>query len=127
MPRLTLVLGGARSGKSRHAEALVRSLGSAPVYLATAQVWDQEMAERVRLHQNDRMNGGWQTIEEPQAIAPLLRAGFDGRPVLVDCLTLWLSNVLLAGEDPCAPPAPSPEQAIADLLEAQPFAPARWC
>lgn len=76
------------------------------------------MAERVRLHQSDRADGGWQTIEEPQAIAPLLRTGFGGRPVLVDCLTLWLSNVLLASEDPCAPPVTSPEQAIADLLDA---------
>ncbi|GAB3438709.1 bifunctional adenosylcobinamide kinase/adenosylcobinamide-phosphate guanylyltransferase [Insolitispirillum peregrinum] len=109
------MIGGARSGKSRHAEALVRSAGRERVYLATAQVWDEEMAERVRLHRADRPQG-WQTIEEPYAIAPLLARGFDGKPVLLDCLTLWLTNVLLASDDPSLSGMPSPEQACETLL-----------
>lgn len=99
IPPLTLVLGGARSGKSAYAEALLADCPEA-VYLATAEAGDGEMAERIRRHQ-DRRGAAWTTVEEPLdltgALALHCRAG---RPLLVDCLTLWLSNVLLAGGDP---------------------------
>ncbi len=111
LPRITLILGGARSGKSAHAESLVCGAGPQRVYLATAQVWDDEMADRVRLHQ-ERRQEGWQTIEEPCDLEPLLRTGFDGKPVLLDCLTLWVTNVLLRAEDATAP---SPEDCCAAL------------
>jgi adenosylcobinamide kinase/adenosylcobinamide-phosphate guanylyltransferase len=97
--RLALVLGGARSGKSRHAEALIAAAGAAPLYLATAEAKDDEMRARIAAHRARRPRH-WLTIEEPLALAAALRAhARAGRPVLVDCLTLWLSNLLLAGRD----------------------------
>jgi adenosylcobinamide kinase / adenosylcobinamide-phosphate guanylyltransferase len=97
LPRLALVLGGARSGKSRYAETLVEAAGSG-VYLATAAALDAEMAERIRRHR-ERRGKSWTTLEEPLEIARALTAVAAGRPVLVDCLTLWLSNVIAAGRD----------------------------
>ena len=95
----TLVLGGARSGKSAHAERLVSASGLERVYLATAQAHDAEMAERIA-HHRDRRGEGWRTREEPTAlIEALAEEAGGGRAVLVDCLTLWLSNLLLAGRD----------------------------
>lgn len=99
LPPVSLVLGGARSGKSRHAEALVESQPGACLYLATAEPGDAEMAERIRLHR-ERRGQRWQTLEEPLDLAGAL--GGAARPdgaVLVDCLTLWLSNLLGAGRD----------------------------
>lgn len=94
-----LVTGGARSGKSRHAQRLAESLGPARTYVATAQPLDEEMAARIRRHQDDR-GPGWRTLEEPLDLPGVLAARGAGEVVLVDCLTLWLSNVLLArGED----------------------------
>lgn len=102
LPRLTLILGGARSGKSAHAEALVRASGLRPVYLATAQALDDEMRARVDHHRRRRRDGeGWTVVEEPLELAATLRtASAPDRAVLVDCLTLWLTNVLLADRDP---------------------------
>ena len=98
LPRLTLVLGGARSGKSRYAEALI---GEQPaIYIATATAGDEDMSARIRAHRA-RRGGNWTTREAPLDLAATLAAG-DGRPRLVDCLTLWLSNLLLAGRDPAA-------------------------
>jgi adenosylcobinamide kinase / adenosylcobinamide-phosphate guanylyltransferase len=103
LPHLTLVLGGARSGKSRHAEALIEGAASDAVYLATAEARDGEMTERIRRHRLRRAGRSsvrWQTIEEPLCLAArLAETARPGRPVLVDCLTLWLSNLLLAGRD----------------------------
>jgi adenosylcobinamide kinase / adenosylcobinamide-phosphate guanylyltransferase len=94
---LTLVLGGARSGKSRHAEALLA--GSAGrVYVATGQAFDDEMRARIAAHRAAREGAGWTTVEEPVALAAAL-AGAGRRAVLVDCLTLWVSNLLLGEHD----------------------------
>jgi adenosylcobinamide kinase/adenosylcobinamide-phosphate guanylyltransferase len=96
----TLVLGGARSGKSAFAEILVRDSGLARIYLATATAEDDEMKARVAQHRAQR-GDGWITIEEPLALVDALtREATRGRAVLVDCLTLWLSNLMLAGRDP---------------------------
>lgn len=99
MSGLTLILGGARSGKSRKAEELVTALPAPWVYIATAQAFDGEMQDRIRVHQGDRAEG-WVTVEEPlDLVAALSRANATGRPVLVDCLTLWLTNIMLDGRD----------------------------
>ena len=95
---LTLVLGGARSGKSRFAEGLVTARPAPWLYLATAQAFDDEMRTRIADHRARRAEG-WTTAEVPLDLAAALAAAPAGRPVLVDCLTLWLSNVLLAGRD----------------------------
>jgi len=98
LPRVTLVLGGARSGKSRYAETLIGERTA--LYVATAAAGDEEMAARIRAHRA-RRGGNWTTREAPLELATAL-AGDDGRPRLVDCLTLWLSNLLLAGREPGA-------------------------
>lgn len=92
-----LILGGARSGKSRYGERLAEASGLEPVYLATAEPGDAEMAERIAEHRA-RRGGSWRTIEEPLALeAMLAREAGSGRALLVDCLTLWLSNLMQAG------------------------------
>ena len=99
--RLALVLGGARSGKSAHAEALVTAHPAPWLYLATGQALDAEMQARIAEHRARRAPG-WQTEEVPLDLAAALAAVPPGRPALVDCLTLWLSNLLLADRDPDA-------------------------
>ncbi|MGE0579196.1 bifunctional adenosylcobinamide kinase/adenosylcobinamide-phosphate guanylyltransferase [Reyranella sp.] len=104
LPPVTLVLGGARSGKSTHAERLATGTlhGAAPrpaVYIATAEAGDTEMATRILAHRM-RRGGHWTTIEESLRLDEALHAAqAHGQPVLVDCLTLWLSNLMLAGAD----------------------------
>lgn len=98
---LTLVLGGARSGKSRHAEALIENLPAPWTYVATAQAFDDEMRERIAIHR-DRRDGRWSTIDAPHGLAATLQGMPEGAPVLIDCLTLWLSNTMLAGRDVAA-------------------------
>ena len=93
---LTLVLGGARSGKSRHAEALVTALPRPWLYIATGEPRDNEMAARIAEHRARRV-ADWQTIEAPRDLAAALAAVPAGAAVLIDCLTLWLTNVMLAG------------------------------
>ena len=94
-----LALGGARSGKSAYAEALVEESALEPIYIATAEAGDREMAERIA-HHRARRGPAWRTIEEPQRLeAALVAHAGPGRAVLVDCLTLWLSNLTLAGAD----------------------------
>jgi adenosylcobinamide kinase / adenosylcobinamide-phosphate guanylyltransferase len=98
--RSVLVLGGARSGKSAYAQSLAEAHSPDRLYLATAAAGDDEMAARIARHQADR-GQGWTTVEEPIEIAAaLLKHAQPTRVVLVDCLTLWLSNVVLAGRDP---------------------------
>jgi adenosylcobinamide kinase/adenosylcobinamide-phosphate guanylyltransferase len=94
--RLTLVLGGARSGKSRYAERLVTEAPAPWVYIATAEAFDDEMRARIAAHKAERP-AGWITVETPVDLAGALD-GAGGAPVLVDCLTLWLSNVMLRDE-----------------------------
>ena len=102
LPPVTLVLGGARSGKSAHAEQLVESQPGACIYLATAEAKDAEMAARIERHR-ERRGSRWQTLEEPlELTGALARAARPGGAVLVDCLTLWLSNLLGAARDVAA-------------------------
>ncbi|WP_227435316.1 bifunctional adenosylcobinamide kinase/adenosylcobinamide-phosphate guanylyltransferase [Methylobacterium sp. W2] len=95
-PRMTLVLGGARSGKSLHAERLIESCPAPWLYVATAQAWDDEMRERITLHRS-RRSADWITRDVPIDL-PEAVAASDG-PVLVDCLTLWLTNLILSEAD----------------------------
>ncbi len=96
LPRVTLVLGGARSGKSRFAEQLIEAQGQG-LYLATAKPMDDEMWNRIAIHKA-RRGDIWETIEEPcELVATLLKEAKPERPILVDCLTLWLSYVLFEG------------------------------
>jgi adenosylcobinamide kinase/adenosylcobinamide-phosphate guanylyltransferase len=95
----TLVLGGARSGKSAFAERLAAEAASNRIYVATATAGDDEMRARIA-HHRTRRGDGWRTIEEPLAlIETLARENHDGAAILVDCLTLWLSNLMHAGRD----------------------------
>jgi len=96
--RLTLILGGARSGKSAHAEQLVANFPAPWTYIATAQAFDDEMGERIAAHRA-RRDERWRTVDAPLELAAALRAAGERVPVLVDCLTLWLSNHMLAGHD----------------------------
>ena len=93
-----LILGGARSGKSGLAQQRAQATGRPVTLIATAQALDAEMAERIARHQADRPSG-WRTVEEPLALAAALQAECaPGRCVIVDCLTLWLTNLLLDSE-----------------------------
>lgn len=102
MGQLILVLGGARGGKSAFAQRLAADLGGSDVlFVATAQAFDDEMADRIRAHQADRPLG-WRTVEAPTAVAPAIDAAAgDVRVVLLDCMTLLVSNAMLAqGDEP---------------------------
>jgi len=102
---ITLVLGGARSGKSAFAqgatEAEAARVGGAPILIATAQALDAEMAERIARHKRDR-GTAWRTIEAPLDLAGAIAALGVNDVAVVDCLTLWLSNVMAAESDPAA-------------------------
>ncbi len=95
---LTLILGGARSGKSNFAESLVLQSGLEPVYVATATADDAEMKTRIEKHAKARA-GLWQLIEEQTAISRIFYSAQSGQILLVDCLTLWLSNLVFAGKN----------------------------
>jgi adenosylcobinamide kinase/adenosylcobinamide-phosphate guanylyltransferase len=96
-PNVTLVIGGARSGKSRHAEQLIGRLAPPWTYIATGQAFDDEMRDRIAEHRS-RRGDGWRTIEAPIDLASALAQAADA-PILVDCLTLWLSNLMLGDHD----------------------------
>ena len=96
--RLVLVLGGARSGKSRHAERLIEAQSPPYAYIATAQALDSEMTQRIAVHR-DRRDGRWHSYDAPFDAAAQLDAHPSHQPVLLDCLTLWLTNHLLADAD----------------------------
>jgi adenosylcobinamide kinase/adenosylcobinamide-phosphate guanylyltransferase len=94
--RTALVLGGARSGKSRLALQWAQDAAASRILIATAQAFDDEMRTRIMLHQEER-DDTWQTVEAPLELAQSICAHTaPGKVVLVDCLTLWLSNILLA-------------------------------
>ena len=95
MRRIILITGGQRSGKSQQAERLALSLSSAPVYMATAHIWDEEFRQRVEQHQL-RRGSQWSNIEEERWLS---RYDVVGRVVLVDCITLWLTNFFFDSQD----------------------------
>lgn len=98
MGKSILITGGARSGKSALAERMALELGRPAIYLATAQAHDAEMAERIARHQA-RRGAEWQTLPVPLALTQALRDTDAGPPRLVDCLTLWLTNLMLGDHD----------------------------
>ena len=102
MKKIILITGGQRSGKSSKAEELALSLSDNPVYLATAHIWDDEFRERVQRHQ-ERRGPQWTNIEEEIYLS---RHDLTGRVVVIDCVTLWLTNWLVS--DPSLTPNPSP-------------------
>ena len=100
---VTLIIGGVRSGKSKHGEALIENCrdgdGAKPLYIATDEAGDGEMAARIEKHKR-RRGVRWETLEEPLEIAAALEAnGRADRSILIDCLTLWLSNLMGTGRD----------------------------
>jgi len=96
---IELVLGGARSGKSRYAEQQAKSTDQQVVYIATATVYDDEMADRVQRHKDDRPSH-WVTIEEPLQLATTLQQhAAEDKCILVDCLTLWVTNLLMLEDE----------------------------
>ena len=88
MKRIILITGGQRSGKSQKAEALALALSDRPVYLATARIWDDEFQERVRRHK-ERRGPQWTNMEEEMYLS---RHNLSGRVIVIDCVTLWLTN-----------------------------------
>ena len=98
LQKLTFVLGGAASGKSALAERVVQATGKPKVYVATAQAFDDEMKQKIAAHQTSR-GDGWETIEEPFDLVGVLKDQNSTSVVLIDCLTLWLTNILLAERD----------------------------
>ncbi len=116
MAKIIFITGGARSGKSRFAERVAESFGAPLGYVATGMVGDSEMAERIRRHRL-RRGEKWQTLEEPYDVAGVIR-GNDGRfrAMLLDCVTLWLTNLLLHCDDPTKVRAEV--QALAEMIPA---------
>jgi len=118
----TFILGGARSGKSSYAERLAAEAGSAVLYVATAQAWDDEMRERIARHRSDRP-ADWQTLEAPTGVAAAIGAALAHRPagqpltVLLDCLTLLASNVIIALPESCS----EAEATVALMVEIAPL------
>lgn len=96
---VTLVLGGARSGKSRFAENLVLETGKRPLYIATAEAQDDEMRQKIRKHRQ-RRDAGWRTLEVPlDLIRGINNESGENRAILVDCLTMWLTNLMIYERD----------------------------
>lgn len=89
MATIIFITGGERSGKSAFAQKMAEALSDSPVYLATARIWDQDFAKRIERHKNDR-DERWTTIEEEKALS---RHGLVGKVVVLDCITLWLTNL----------------------------------
>jgi adenosylcobinamide kinase/adenosylcobinamide-phosphate guanylyltransferase len=98
MTKSILITGGARSGKSALAERMTLALGTPAIYIATAEAWDAEMEERIARHRA-RRGAEWETVAEPLDLVRALTETDGGRPRLVDCVTLWLSNLMLGQHD----------------------------
>ena len=94
MAEIILITGGARSGKSRHAQQLGESLPGKKLFIATCPVTDEEMGQRIERHRQDRQGAGWQTVEETVSLEQALADNSDCEVVLIDCLTLWINNLL---------------------------------
>lgn len=99
MGRMILVTGGSRSGKSSYAQNAAESLNTSRLFLATCPVIDEEMKERIQKHQQERSGRGWHTIEEPVNIASAIETASAHETVLVDCLTLWINNLMYLSEN----------------------------
>lgn len=99
LPHLTVVLGGAASGKSDYAEMIVRQASEQRLYIATAQAWDDEMRIKIAAHQQTRADDGWRTVEAPTAPENALSEMATGEVALLDCATMWLTNHLLGESD----------------------------
>lgn len=97
LPALTVVIGHAASGKSAFAERLVRQSGLAKTYVATSKARDAEMQERIARHRAERAGHGWRTVEAPRALARALAQLEDGEIALVDCVSVWMENLLADG------------------------------
>ncbi|MBC25596.1 MAG: bifunctional adenosylcobinamide kinase/adenosylcobinamide-phosphate guanylyltransferase [Rhodospirillaceae bacterium] len=97
LPAVTLVLGGARSGKSLYAERCIKNISRQPVYIATAEPGDPEMIERIKRHR-ERRGSNWETVEESIDLVGVLKVHRKST-ILIDCLTLWLTNLILADHD----------------------------
>jgi adenosylcobinamide kinase/adenosylcobinamide-phosphate guanylyltransferase len=100
MAEIILITGGARSGKSRHAQSLAEARDGERLFIATSPVVDQEMRIRIERHQDDRRDRGWRTVEEDIRPMDVLAGYPEAEVVLLDCLTLWLSNLLFEAEEP---------------------------
>lgn len=98
MAEIILITGGGRSGKSSYAQKMAELLPGPRAYLATCPIIDQEMAERCRKHQEARSKAAWTTIEEERDLAGVLSADRTNRVMLVDCLTLWVNNLMYEAE-----------------------------
>ena len=99
MAQIKFVLGGARSGKSAHAEGLAESVGNAPIYIATAEIFDSEMESRIALHR-ERRGPHWQLVEAPVDLPQAITAAdTQDSVILVDCLSVWITNILVHDQD----------------------------
>ena len=94
MDRLLLITGGSRSGKSGYAQQIAESYPAPRVFIATCRVCDREMEERVKKHRDARNPAHWRVIEEPLDLAGALRSAEGSKVMLIDCLTIWINNLL---------------------------------
>ncbi|MBU0675517.1 MAG: bifunctional adenosylcobinamide kinase/adenosylcobinamide-phosphate guanylyltransferase [Proteobacteria bacterium] len=98
MAEIILITGGARSGKSRFAQELAESLGKRCLFVATCPVTDEEMSRRIARHRDERRGRGWETVEEPLELAAMVEGSSEYDVVLIDCLTLWINNLLFKSD-----------------------------
>lgn len=99
MPRIILITGGSRSGKSAFALKVAEALPGPRAFVATCPVTDEEMRERIRRHQEQRSTRDWHTVEEPLDLCGVVRESPGFRVFLVDCLTLWINNLLFRSDE----------------------------
>jgi adenosylcobinamide kinase/adenosylcobinamide-phosphate guanylyltransferase len=98
MAKIIFITGGSRSGKSMYAQRIAESISGARTYIATCPVIDKEMEDRIRKHKEARQSTSWQTIEEVTDLAGALRRSKGSEVILVDCLTLWINNLMYEAE-----------------------------
>ncbi len=105
--KIVLITGGGRSGKSSYAQRFVEGLPGPRLYAATAAPFDPELEERIAKHRESRRDQGWSTVEAPLDLAGAIREGGDFPTILVDCLTMWVGNLMWAAEQAASEPAPA--------------------